>query len=59
MHPGWAQTPGLQASLTAFAQALEAKLRTPEQGADTIVWAAVSEQVKFHPNGSFLFGNNL
>ena len=38
MHPGWADTPGIQGSLTTFAKVLAPILRTPEQGADTIVW---------------------
>lgn len=44
MHPGWVDTPGLAAALPRF-QALAAPLlRTPEQGAHTIVWLAASEQ---------------
>jgi NAD(P)-dependent dehydrogenase (short-subunit alcohol dehydrogenase family) len=38
MHPGWADTPGLARSLPRFRKALRPLLRTPEQGADTIVW---------------------
>ncbi len=38
MHPGWADTPGLAKSLPGFHRALKPLLRTPEQGADTIVW---------------------
>ncbi len=38
MHPGWADTPGIQGSLAGFAQVAGPLLRTPEQGADTIVW---------------------
>jgi NAD(P)-dependent dehydrogenase (short-subunit alcohol dehydrogenase family) len=38
MHPGWVDTPGLAASLPGFHRALRPLLRTPEQGADTIVW---------------------
>jgi dehydrogenase/reductase SDR family protein 12 len=38
MHPGWVDTPGVQASLPGFHRVTEKLLRTPEQGADTIVW---------------------
>ncbi len=43
MHPGWADTPGLQASLPRFHALLGPLLRTPEQGADTIVWLATAQ----------------
>jgi NAD(P)-dependent dehydrogenase (short-subunit alcohol dehydrogenase family) len=38
MHPGWVDTPGVQTSLPRFRRVLGPALRTPEQGADTIVW---------------------
>jgi dehydrogenase/reductase SDR family member 12 len=38
MHPGWADTPGLKAALPVFYSATRRLLRTPQQGADTIVW---------------------
>jgi NAD(P)-dependent dehydrogenase (short-subunit alcohol dehydrogenase family) len=40
MHPGWADTPGLKAGLPRFEAILRPLLRTPEQGADTVVWLA-------------------
>ena len=42
MHPGWVDTPGLETSLPAFHRQLGRWLRTPEEGADTIVWLAAS-----------------
>ena len=42
MHPGWAATPGLTESLAGFAKVAGPLLRTPEQGADTIVWLAAA-----------------
>lgn len=42
MHPGWVNTPGLQQALPAFSSFLGGQLRTPEQGADTIVWLATA-----------------
>jgi NAD(P)-dependent dehydrogenase (short-subunit alcohol dehydrogenase family) len=40
MHPGWANTPGVSASLPGFYGAMGPLLRTPAEGADTIVWLA-------------------
>lgn len=40
MHPGWADTPGVQDSLPGFHRLTQSVLRTPAQGADTIVWLA-------------------
>jgi NAD(P)-dependent dehydrogenase (short-subunit alcohol dehydrogenase family) len=44
MHPGWASTPGIEASLPGFARLIGARLRTPLEGADTIVWLAAAPQ---------------
>jgi dehydrogenase/reductase SDR family protein 12 len=38
MHPGWADTPGVETSLPRFYAVAKRLLRTPQQGADTIVW---------------------
>ena len=40
MHPGWADTPGVEASLPTFRRVVGPLLRSPDQGADTIVWLA-------------------
>jgi dehydrogenase/reductase SDR family member 12 len=42
MHPGWADTPGVARSLPAFRRLARPVLRTPEQGADTIIWLATA-----------------
>ena len=42
MHPGWADTPGIAAALPRFRRLALPILRTPEQGADTIVWLATA-----------------
>jgi NAD(P)-dependent dehydrogenase (short-subunit alcohol dehydrogenase family) len=44
MHPGWADTPGLEASLPGFHKLLKPILRSAEQGADTIVWRAAARE---------------
>jgi NAD(P)-dependent dehydrogenase (short-subunit alcohol dehydrogenase family) len=40
MHPGWADTPGLAASLPRFYDIMRPILRSPAQGVDTITWLA-------------------
>lgn len=42
MHPGWADTPGLRAALPGFSRVVGPLLRTPHEGADTIVWLAAA-----------------
>jgi NAD(P)-dependent dehydrogenase (short-subunit alcohol dehydrogenase family) len=42
MHPGWVDTTALRTSLPTFHAAMGRFLRTPEQGADTVVWLAAS-----------------
>jgi dehydrogenase/reductase SDR family protein 12 len=44
MHPGWADTPGVATSLPRFYKLSKPLLRTPEQGADTIVWLCASPE---------------
>jgi len=44
MHPGWVDTPGIERALPEFHAMVNRILRTPDQGADTIVWLAVSEK---------------
>lgn len=48
MHPGWVDTPGVVDSLPRFHAVLERILRTPGQGADTIVWLAASQEAAAH-----------
>lgn len=40
MHPGWADTPGVQQSIPLFRKLTAPILRTAKEGADTIVWLA-------------------
>jgi dehydrogenase/reductase SDR family member 12 len=44
MHPGWVDTPGIESSLPGFHLLTKSILRTPEQGADTIVWLASAKE---------------
>ena len=38
LHPGWADTPGVEQGLPGFRKVTRPILRTPDQGADTLVW---------------------
>ena len=42
MHPGWADSPGVERSLPRFHRLTQGVLRTPAEGADTIVWLAAT-----------------
>lgn len=44
MHPGWVDTPGLAQSLPGFYRLMKPWMRSPEQGADTMVWLAVAPE---------------
>ncbi len=44
MHPGWADTPGVETSLPEFYRVTRRFLRSPEEGADTAVWLATSTE---------------
>jgi len=53
MHPGWADTPAVRNSMPDFHAKMKGKLRTVEQGADTILWLAVAQQPLTHQSGQF------
>jgi NAD(P)-dependent dehydrogenase (short-subunit alcohol dehydrogenase family) len=42
MHPGWADTPAVRSSIPGFWRVTRRILRTPAEGADTVVWLAAS-----------------
>jgi len=54
MHPGWADTPAVRVALPRFHARLQQRLRTPAQGADTVVWLAASPHVEGQA-GAFWF----
>lgn len=54
MHPGWADTAGVTKSMPKFKSMVENKLRSAEQGADTVVWLATQPNQKLK-SGSFYF----
>jgi hypothetical protein len=42
MHPGWVDTEGVKTSLPGFRRLFRRILRTPAQGADTVIWLAAA-----------------
>lgn len=52
MHPGWADTPGVQDSIPLFRKFTAPILRTLEEGADTIAWLACVQPLPDR-NGTF------
>jgi dehydrogenase/reductase SDR family member 12 len=44
MHPGWADTPGVEESLPGFHRLTKRVLRSSTEGADTIVWLAAADE---------------
>ena len=46
----------VQSSMPDFHRRMEGKLRTPEEGADTIAWLCLDKEVTSLPNGSFYQG---
>jgi len=53
LHPGWANTPGVEASLPTFRKVVGPLLRTSEQGADTMVWLAADDDEPTQSSGEF------
>lgn len=62
MHPGWADTPGVEKSLPSFYQRMKTMLRSPQEGADTIVWLGTTsapEVLSPEGNGAFFFDREI
>ena len=53
LHPGWADTPGVESSLPKFHKLVGPLLRTPNQGADTAVWLAADDGLPLSTTGKF------
>lgn len=54
MHPGWADTPGVARSLPRFHALTRRILRTPAEGADTVLFLALAARAK-DADGRFYF----
>ncbi|MFT4727624.1 MAG: dehydrogenase/reductase SDR family protein 12 [Granulosicoccus sp.] len=48
LHPGWVKTPGITEALPGFSKILSplGLLRTPREGADTLVWLTADNEAK-------------
>jgi NAD(P)-dependent dehydrogenase (short-subunit alcohol dehydrogenase family) len=53
MHPGWADTPAVESSLPRFHRVTRSILRTPVEGADTVVWLAAARRSRDHTGRLF------
>ncbi|KAB7505097.1 Dehydrogenase/reductase SDR family member 12 [Armadillidium nasatum] len=53
MHPGWAATPAVKSSMPEFYEKMKDRLRSPEQGADTVVWLAIGQPILKMKSGLF------
>ena len=53
MHPGWVDTPGLTEALPRFCRLIDPIVRTPAQGADTVVWLAADDGDPLSSSGRF------
>lgn len=54
MHPGWADTPGLEASLPGFRKLVGGLLRSPAEGVDTLLWLAAAPGAEGRSGGLYL-----
>ena len=55
MHPGWADTPAVQNSMPDFYERMKNKFRSPAEGADTVVWLAISDKALDKKNNGLFF----
>lgn len=53
-HPGWADTPGVQSAMPSFYKNNKSRLRTAEQGADSILWCTCAAAALQVGNGAFV-----
>ena len=59
MHPGWADSPGFQSSMPEFYDENKKTVRSSEEGADTMVWLAISTEVGMDQSGKFFLDRNV
>jgi dehydrogenase/reductase SDR family member 12 len=54
MHPGWADTPGLEGALPGFRELVGDQLRTAAEGVDTTIWLAAAPEATARSGRFFL-----
>jgi NAD(P)-dependent dehydrogenase (short-subunit alcohol dehydrogenase family) len=59
LHPGWADTPGVVASLPTVHKVMGPLLRDPDEGADTLVWLAADDGEPEQQTGGFWLDRRL
>ena len=55
-HPGWSDTAAVRAALPGFYDTLKGRLRSPREGADTVIWLAAvdaKENLKLRSGGFY------
>ncbi len=57
MHPGWVDTDAVKEALPDFYRRTRERLRSPDEGADTIVWLASVQRIL--SNGKFWFDRKI
>ncbi|KAI0985903.1 hypothetical protein GJ496_010815 [Pomphorhynchus laevis] len=45
MHPGWSDTEAVKSSMPGFYKVMHGMLRTPTQGADTVIWLCTMSSI--------------
>ena len=53
LHPGWADTPGVAASLPGFRKVMGPLLRDADQGSDTLTWLVADDAEPLATTGAF------
>jgi len=53
MHPGWADTDAVREALPQFYESLKPRLRSPAEGADTVVWLCTAPAAKLSAGGFY------
>ena len=56
MHPGWVDTPAARRGLKEFYDQMKDKFRNAEEGADTVIWLAISNKPLQLKNGGYFQG---
>jgi dehydrogenase/reductase SDR family protein 12 len=56
MHPGWVDTNAVRSAMPGFYSWMKRTLRTPEEGADTVVWLCAADRAAEEKSGSFFQG---
>jgi dehydrogenase/reductase SDR family member 12 len=54
MHPGWVDTEGVRTSMPDFYKSFASRLRTVEQGADTVLWLALMDANRLQTGALYL-----